>query len=332
MNGMNVSITKKWLSAVLVLMLALLAACGGGNAGKGGESGNVSPTPTATVEPTSEAQATAEPVYPLTVTDATGTQITFEQAPQSIVTLVPSETETIFAIGAGHLVVGVDEHSNYPEEAASIAKVGDMATNIEAVAALNPDLVLASSSMNGDAVAKLRELNLNVYATAPKTYDEVIAKIVEIGKIVNMPAEASEVADRMRQVKQQVEDTVKDAEKRKVYLEFSEGWTVGSGEFMDELLTIAGGINVAGGQSGWFEVNAEEIVQQNPQVIIYPDYGEEKSSIVAAIEKRPGWETIDAVKNGRLVKVTNDPLVRVGPRLADGLLEMAKAVHPELFE
>ncbi|MFD0587136.1 ABC transporter substrate-binding protein [Paenibacillus sp. GCM10027627] len=336
MKAMQLLKMKSIMSILLIMMMVTLAACGV-NTGKPEEGTNKEQTEqgSAAESAAPSAEPTEQPgqtVYPYKTTDATGTELTFEKAPQAIVTLVPSETETIYAIGAGAQVVGVDDWSNYPPEAASVKKIGDMTTNIEAVSALNPDLILASSSMNVDAITKLRELGLNVYATDPKTYDAVIAKVEEIGKIMNMQEGAGKVADHMRDVKEKVATAVKDAEKKKVYLEFSPGWTVGSGEFLDELLTIAGGQNIAAAQAGWYEVNAEEVVTQNPQLIIYPDFGEEKSSIVAAIEARPGWDTIDAVKNKQMVAVTNDPLVRVGPRLADGLLELAKAIHPELMK
>jgi iron complex transport system substrate-binding protein len=325
---------KSAMAVMLVLMLALIAACGG--------KAEVSPSPspssaveqTASAEPTEtpEAPAAAQTEYPLTITDETGTELTFEKAPAAVVTLVPSETETIFAIGGGSTVVGVDQWSNYPEEANSIAKIGDMKTNIEAVAALNPELIMANSSMNGDAITQLRELGYAVYATNPKTYDAVVAKVEELGKIMNLQEKAGEVAKHMTDVKQQVTDAVKGAEAKKVFLEFSPGYTVGSGEFLDELITLAGGANIASSVAGWHEVNAEEVITQNPEIIIYPDFGEEKSSILTAIESRPGWDAIDAVKNKNMHMVTNDPLVRVGPRLADGLLEVAKVIHPDLVK
>ncbi len=333
MNRLNM---KSAMAVMLVLMLALIAACGG--------KAEVSPSPspsseveqTASTEPTAtpetEAPAAAQTEYPLTVKDETGTELTFEKAPAAVVTLVPSETETIFAIGGGSTVVGVDQWSNYPEEANSIAKIGDMKTNIEAVAALNPELILANSSMNGDAITQLRELGYAVYATNPKTYDAVVAKVEELGKIMNLQEKAGEVAKHMTDVKQQVTDAVKGAEAKKVFLEFSPGYTVGSGEFLDELITLAGGANIASSVAGWHEVNAEEVITQNPEIIIYPDFGEEKSSILTAIESRPGWDAIDAVKNKNMHMVTNDPLVRVGPRLADGLLEVAKVIHPDLVK
>jgi iron complex transport system substrate-binding protein len=322
-----------WAVMLVVLMLAL-AACSGNN-GNGGDA-----TPTSSAQPQTEAtspSASEEPkseetAYPLTIVDDTGTELVFEKAPSAVVSIAPSETETIFAIGGGELVVGVDSNSNYPEEATKLSQVGDYVTNIEAVVALNPDLVIASSTMNADAVTKLRELDIPVYAKDPKTYEQVIAKVEELGTILNRSADAAAAAGNMRDTLELVTTAVKDADKKKVYLEMSPGWTVGSGEFLNEMITLAGGENIAASQPGWFEVNVEEVITQNPQYIIYPDMGEDTSLLVDGIMARPGWSEIDAVKNGNLIAVANDPLVRVGPRLADSLLELAKAIHPELVK
>lgn len=321
---------------VAAMLLAVLAACGGkaeNNGAAAGENAAAGNNVSAGSGNT-ENQADAAPVYPLTVTDATGTQLTFEKAPEKVVTLVPSETEIMFAIGAGDAVVGVDDNSNYPAEAASKAKVGGMEANIEAIVALQPDLVLASSSMNGPAVEKLRGLNLTVLATDPKTYDEVINKIGQIGAIMDKPDEALEVANHMKDVRQQVQDAVKDAAKPKVYLEFSPGWTVGKGEFLDEIITLAGGTNIAD-QASWYEIDPEKVIEQNPDVIVYASLNVkegEKNPILDAIEKRPGWEAIAAIQNQKLYEVEQDPLVRVGPRMAEGLLEVAKKLHPDLVK
>ncbi|MFD1954453.1 ABC transporter substrate-binding protein [Paenibacillus thailandensis] len=328
---------NSWLRALSLTALALLlalavAACGGqkNEGASGATPAATDSSPESSAAPSAESGAT---VYPLTVKDDTGAELTFERAPEKVVTLVPSETEIIFAIGAGDQVAGVDENSNYPAEAADKPKVGDMNTNIEAVAGLNPDLVLASASMNAEAVEKLRSLGIAVYASDPTTYDAVVEKIKVVGEIMNRQAQAAEVAKHMVQVKREVTEKVKSAEPVPTYLEFSEGWTVGKGEFLDELLTLAGGANVAGDQTGWFEVDAEAVVKANPAVIVYPDIaGVDPNPIAAAIASRPGWDVIDAVKNNRVIEVSQDPLVRVGPRLADGLLELAKAIHPDLFQ
>ncbi|PZD96232.1 ABC transporter substrate-binding protein [Paenibacillus sambharensis] len=328
------------LTAMLVLTLALLAACGSGDkTGNGsqtnteasqqsGSTGNAGAADEAPAEP--EAEPAGETTYPLTLTDSTGTEVVIAQEPERVVSLVPSETEILYAIGASEQVAGVDDNSNYPEEVADKPKVGGMDTNIEAVAGLNPDLVIANGSMNGSTVEALRKMGVTVFASEPKTIEETIAHIEQIGVIVNRQQEAQEVAEEMRTELQTVLEAVKGAPVKKVYLEFSPGWTVGKGKFLDEVVTLAGGENVAGDQEGWFAMDAEKILQANPDVIIYPDMGED-TTIIDAINSRPGWNEIAAVKNGEVHAVSNDPLVRVGPRLTDGLLEVAKAIHPDRF-
>lgn len=330
MKRNDYSMKKIMLGMLLTLLLVFMTACGATN----NDGNKTSPAPTnsseaATNSPTPSDTAT---VYPLTITDDTGTEMTFEKAPTKIVSIVPSETELVYAIGAGENVVGVDTNSNYPEEAAAVSKVGDMTTDIEAVIALNPDIVVASSSMNVDAITRLRELKITVFATDPTTYDAVVTKVETFGKLLDKQAEAAVVADRMRDVKKQVTEAVKDVEKKSVYLEFSPGWTVGSGTFLDELITLAGGENIASATPSWFEVNGEEVIKQNPQLIIYPILKEDPNPILVGIQSRPGWEVIDAMKNKQLYAVSDDQLSRVGPRLADGLLELAKVIHPDLIK
>jgi iron complex transport system substrate-binding protein len=353
MNDMtrNADIHHNWTKyaawfAALLLFAMLLASCGsndGSNSGSSGgdnagqqtadDGGSPANADAAGSEADSGEHAAAdagkETVYPLTVTDKTGTAITLERAPERVVMLGPSDTEIVFAIGAGSLAVGADEYSNYPPEAAELPRVGDMNTNIEAVASLNPDLVLGSASMNAAAVDALRQLGITVYASDPQTLEETIAHIEQVGVLLNHQAGAEAVAAEMRAAIQYVADKVKDAEPLSVYLEFSPGWTVGSGTFLDELVKLAGGVNISADQSGWFEVDSEAVIQRNPEVIIYPEI--EGVDILGEILSRPGWDQIEAVKNDRVHAVTNDPLVRVGPRLTDGLKEIAAAIHPDLF-
>lgn len=355
-------IGQRWLkhavrTAVLLLLMMLLAACGGGS-GEGGAgsqapdtAGSAANADTTESGPGEEADddggtnrsadesesaaddaaggPAAETVYPLTVTDETGTDITLEQAPERVVMLVPSDTEIVYAIGAGDLAVGADAYSTYPPEAADLPKVGDVNTNIEAVLALNPDLVLASASMNHAAIDSLRQLGVTVYAADPGTMEETIAHIEQIGVLLNRQEGARAVAGRMREAVREVTDKVADAEPVSVYLEFSPGWTVGSGTFLDELVTLAGGVNIANDREGWFEVDPEAVIARNPQVIIHPRI--EGVDFAGDMLSRPGWDRIDAVRNNRVVAVANEPLVRVGPRLTDGLLEIAAALHPERF-
>ncbi|EXX85072.1 ABC transporter substrate-binding protein [Paenibacillus darwinianus] len=327
--------------ALLAMLLTVLAACGAGS--DNAANGNAGQSANGPANEKNDGQAAnsgeeqqaddaeiAQTTYPLTLTDATGKEVTIEKSPAKIVSITPSETEILFAIGAGSVVAGVDDNSNYPAETAELPKVGGFKMNVESVAGLNPDLVIANASMNGQVVEELRALNIVVFASQPKTIDETIAHVEEVGVITNKQAEAKAVADKMRADKQAVVDVVKGAEPKSVYLEFSPGWTVGSGEFLDEIVTLAGGKNVAASQPGWFEIDPEAILKANPQVILYPEIDGD-TSIPDAINSRPGWDQIDAVKNKQVFTVPNDPLVRVGPRLTDGLRDVAKAIHPDLF-
>jgi len=325
---------KLLLSLLAVIMVVMLAACGAGGTTKPSETPPTS-APVNSTEPVStkapEQLDGEQSTYPFTIKDSSGFELTIEKAPAKVVTILSSETEILYAIGAGEQVVGVDEYSNYPAEATEKPKVGDVTTNIEAVLALEPDLVYASSTMNTAAVEQLRALNINVYATDPKSYDEVIEKIESIGKIMNKQKEAAEVTAHMQSVKDEVTSKVKDAAKKSVYFEVSEGWTVGGGEFIDQLITLVGGANIAAEQTGWFEVDNEQVIKQNPEVILFSSYGGETSSIIDGLAARPGWDAIDAVKNKAIFPINDDHVSRVGPRLADALLEMSAAVHPELF-
>ena len=325
---------KLLLSLLAIIMVVMLAACGGSGTNKPSATPSAS-APVISTEPAAsnapEQPAEAQTSYPFTIKDSSGFELTIEKAPAKVVSILSSETEILYAIGAGEQVVGVDEYSNYPAEAAEKPKVGDVTTNIEAVLALEPDLVFASSTMNTSAVEQLRALNINVYATDPKTYDEVVEKIEWIGKIMNKQKEAAAVAQHMQSVKTEVTSKVKDAAKKSVYFEVSEGWTVGGGEFIDQLITLVGGSNIAAEQTGWFEVNNEQVIKQNPEIILFSSYGGETSSIIDGLAARPGWDAIEAVKNKAIFPINDDHVSRVGPRLADALLEMSAAVHPELF-
>ena len=300
---------------------------------KGKESASPSSTVAAVKEtPKAVDKKGKQTTYPLTVKDASGTEITFDKAPERVTTISASETEVLFALGAGDKVFGVDKYSNYPLEAKSKAQVGDMNTNLEALIATKPDVVFAGFSTNRKVIDKLRELKIKVYAGEPKTIDQVIEKIETIGNIMNLQDNAQKVTDTMRAEKKKIVDLLANAPKKKVYLEFDPGWTVGDGEFLSELVALAGGTNVAGGKKGWYKIDPEAIIKANPEVILYtkPDPGQ--ISVLDEINKRTGWDKIDAMKNKQVFGLEMDPLVRVGPRITQGLLSVAKAVHPELVK
>jgi iron complex transport system substrate-binding protein len=270
--------------------------------------------------------------YPLKIKDSTGAVLVFDKAPLRVTTIAASETEAVFAIGAGDKVFGVDEYSNYPEAANTKPKVGDMNTNLEALLATKPDVVFANTGLQKKVIDKLRELKIKVYASNPTTIDQVIEKIENVGLIMNLQDNAKKVTNTMRAEKKMVVDALKNAPKKKVYLEFDPGYTVGDGEFLSDLITLAGGVNAVSGTKGWFAVDPEAIIKANPDVILYSDISYGTESNYDIIVKRAGWDKITAIKNKQVIALKTDPLVRVGPRITKGLIDMAKAIHPDLVK
>lgn len=275
--------------------------------------------------------------YPLTITDASGLEFTFEQAPERIVTIAPSLTEIVFAIGLDDRIVGVSDLDNYPEEALDKPRVGDVYGNAEALIAAEPDVVFAGLTVNGSILEGIRGLGLNVFTTEPTTIDEVIDSILQIGVITDAQEQAEEVAAKMRADKQQVIDTVaglSEDEKKKVYIEYSPLWTAGKGSFMDELITLAGGINIASDLEPWAQISSEAVIEANPDVIIYADTTDYETGkpLVDSIRNRAGWGQLNAIQNDAIIGIDEDILSRNGPRITDALLEVAAGIYPDLFE
>ncbi|MDN6731201.1 MAG: ABC transporter substrate-binding protein, partial [Atopostipes suicloacalis] len=149
--------------------------------------------------------------------------------------------------------------------------------------------------------------------------------------------EAEELVADMQADIDEVKEAVKDVpeeEKQKVYLEFTPGWTVGSGEFLDELIQVAGGINVASELDGWAEVNEEKIIEEDPDVILYAkdavDF-ETEEPLEDLIRERSGWENISAIENDRVIGIDENTVSRIGPRVTDALKKFAEAIYPELY-
>jgi iron complex transport system substrate-binding protein len=334
--------TYNWKRATIAVLALATAFSLAGCAKKDDISGKVVDpaklSPTASKAPTSSAAA-KKTHYPLKVKDATGKEFTFEKAPINIVSVSPAETETLFAIGLSNSIVGVSDSDDYPEEAKSKPKMGGIIKpNQEAMIAANADVIFTGVSMKKETVDKLREMKLNVFKVEPKTVDDILADIALFGQITDHQAEADKVINKMKEDRQKVTDAVKGLtadKKKKVYIEFSPGWTVGSGEFMDELISIAGGINVAGDVPGWQEISEEKIIQQNPAVILFAKGfvdDTSKKPLDEIIRGRSGWDKIEAVQKNQVIGIDQNLLSRPGPRLTDGLLEMAKGIYPELVK
>ncbi len=272
------------------------------------------------------ASATA---YPLAVTDDLGRKVTLASEPKRIVTMLPSHTETLFAIGAGDKLVGIDEYSNYPKaETDKIAKVGSgFEPNLEAIVALKPDLVLADESTSSKLVEKLEKAGVNVYGGTAQTYNEVFEKIAVIGKITNREAQAVKLISGMRAELNTIEASVRALPKVTAYFEVDPTpYAVGPNSFIGVLITKAGGLNIIPAKLGDFpKISPELVVNANPSVILGVNLED--------VLKRPGWASIAAVKTKRVLEFPseiNDAIVRPGPRLPVALRAIALALHPEM--
>jgi iron complex transport system substrate-binding protein len=333
-NTMNFKTWKGMASLLSAAMLALaLAGCGTTTTNEG----------TGTSQPAQEqsqgqAQTDLKTQYPLTVTDATGESFTFDKAPAKIVSVSPAETESLFALGLDEQIVGVSDYDDYPEAATAKPKMGGISKpNEESIIAAEADIVFTGISMSEDAVKKLRDLGITIFKTNPKSVDDVMTNIETFGKITDHQEKAQEIITQMKQDVADVTEAVKAVkpeEKKKVYVEFSPGWTVGKGEFMDELITLAGGTNIASDKEGWYEINEENVIASNPDVILYADdvIDENSKTLDQIIKARSGWDQITAVKNDAVIGLDANLLSRPGPRVTQGLKEVAKAIYPDLFK
>ena len=309
--------------AVLALTAGLAGGCGSNSAQQ--NSG-----------PQQAAKSTSQTAYPVTVKDATGTEVTLQSEPQRIVSLLPSDTEILFALGLGNKIVGVSKWADYPAEAKTKPIIGDMKVDAEKVVAQKPDLVIGGVSANGQDLEGLRKMGLAVYAIEPKTIAEVEQAIKEIGNLTNSTEKAKELIASMEKkvtdIKSKTKDLTDDKRPR-VYVEVSPApdiYTAGKGTFMDEMIELAGGKNIFSDVNGWKKVGAEQIVAKNPQIVI-STHGV-TADVLKDLQGRSGWQDIIAVKDKKVVAVDTNLVSRPGPRIVDGLELFAKAIHPELFQ
>lgn len=299
------------------------------------------PATASTVAPTSTSvPATAAPA-PMTITDVAGRKVTIGTTPQRIVSLAASNTEILFAIGAGSNVIAVDDFSDFPAQAKTLPKIGGTSDkyNFEQIVALKPDVIFAAGITAPDVLKKLDDLKLTfvVLGVERTTFESILTDIGLAGQITGHAGEAKQVTDSMQQRVDAVKAKVAAATtKPKVYWELdatdpTKPYTVGPGTFVNDIITLAGGVNVfANASSSYPQVSAEQVIAANPQLIILPDssYGISVDSVLA----RPGWQSIDAVKTKHVYPIDDSPVSRPGPRVVDGIEAAAKLIHPELFQ
>ena len=267
--------------------------------------------------------------YPLTVKDCRGKAITIPHEPKRIVSLTPSNTEILFALGLDSRIVGVSKYCDYPAAAKKKPIVGDRTTSFEKVISLKPDLVLAHGKLNDQAIVGLESHKIRVFAVDPKSIGQVVKDILLIGRITNREKTASHIAGRISSAKALVKRKVlkvKSRPKVLVAVQADPLWAAGPKTLVDETIGFAGGTNLAvDAKPGFNQFSAEAAVWRNPDIIIGTTKGDKQ------VFTKGLWKNTKAAKTGRVYEINPDILLP-GPRLADGILAIARWIQPNVFK
>jgi iron complex transport system substrate-binding protein len=299
-----------------------LAGCGG-----------AAPTAERPAEPTQRGEETAAE-YPLTVKDSLGREVKIEEEPERIVSMAPSVTETLFAVGAGDRVVGVTSADDYPPEAKRIAVAGDFnGPNVEKVLALKTDLlILAANDTTEEGAEKFeRQTGADVFVMEPKSVRETIEDVGVVAEVVGEEEGGRKVQREMRRELREVQEAVRGEERPTVFYEvyYPPLTTVGPGNFINDAIRLAGGRNVAADAKEPYPTYSEEVLfKKDPDYYLF---GGVSAKSVEDLRKRPGYGNLTALKEGHAEQVNEDLIVRTGPRVTEGVREIAEAIHPEDF-
>ncbi len=274
---------------------------------------------------------------PGTFTDDAGRQVTIDQPPQRIVSHVPSVTEIVYALGLEDRLVAVSDYCEYPPEAKEKPSIGSYFNpSIENIVAMEPDLVLTDG--HSETIVPLDELGINYLIIDPATIDEIYESIELIGRATGVQAAAEALTKEMRDSVAKITAKVEGAPPvRVIYLidatEINNPWTAGPGSFPDRLIAMAGGANVAErAGTAWAQLSIEEIIDGDPEVIILPTAHGTAFTPKEVFEENAAWRETTAVKEGNIFMIDGDLVDGTGPRIVQGLEELAKILHPELFD
>ena len=335
---------RSLLAAVLSALVSSAVACASPSvtsapaspsAGTTAASPTLAPPSAATgaASPSPAAPATAKPAFPVTLSDFQGRSVSLPAEPRRIVSVGPSNTEFLFALGAGPRVVATDDFSDEPAAARGLEHVGGVKVNLEKVVSLRPDLVVMLKLSDG-TVEKLAASGLAVLVVDPQGVSDVVRTATLLGAATGTAGDAlaQTIAKRLADVKARLAGVTT---KPRVYHEIDASdptklFTVGPGSYIHDLIELAGGTNVAASAaSAYPQLSAEEIVRSDPEVIVLgaSDYAPKPAQIAA----RAGWGAISAVRSGRIVTIEANLVERPGPRVGEAAEAYARLLHPEAF-
>jgi len=310
--------TVRLLAAIALSIVLLVALTGCGVAGDSAQQQPGEP-------------ANSGIVFPITLEDDAGREVVIESEPRRIVSLAPSNTEIVYALGLIDRLVGVTTFCDYPSEVAEIGRVGDfIQPNIEAITAASPDLILATTGVQADVIEQLEGTGAAVLAVDPKSLEDLFGSIRVVGQATAKPDVAEEVVAGMQAELEEISAAVADRERVRVFIEIAQNplFTAGSGTLINDLINAAGGENVVT-QAGYVGYSPEQLVTDDPTVYLAT---KGSMSDPADLERRPGFSGLSAVKNDRVYILEDNLVSRPGPRVIQGVRMIAENLHPAAFE
>jgi iron complex transport system substrate-binding protein len=277
-----------------------------------------------------------QPEGPVTriMKDDLGRTVSLPVPVKRVVSLAPNLTEIVFAVGGGDRLVGRTSYCDYPPEAKSVQVVGDTGTpNLERIIAVKPQVVLVSTSSQLEVFTQqLQNQNIAVFVTDPHDLEGIFRSIDQIGEMLGEKEQAAQLVQKLRDRTNAVEAAVQQKQPVKVFYQVSAEplYTIGREAFVTDLIRRAGGVSVTAEVPGaWPKYSAESALAAKPEAIILPtggSMGAANSAVTDALRQSP------AALGGRVYKINDDHLARPGPRIVDGLEEMARALHPDAFK
>ncbi len=278
---------------------------------------------------TATGQTPASGTFPVTVTDDAGRSVTVSARPERIVSLAPANTEIVAALGALDRLAGVTSYCDYPAEVAGIDTMGDFVQpNLEVIAAAEPDLVLVTTGVQTEVISQLEALGATVVAIDPQSFDGVLNAITIVGAAIGEPEAAAQLTESMEIQLDDIAERVEGAPVR-CFLEIAQDplFTVGSGTLLNDLIELAGGENVVT-EPGYVAYSVEQLVQTDPAVYLAT---KGSMSDPSDITGRPGYAALTSVAAARVFILDDNLVSRPGPRVVEGVRQIAEALHPDVF-
>lgn len=321
---------KKWGLFSFIFLLSILIVSGCGN----DENKNYDKENDTTTEENQSAEQ-----FPVTFVDDADREITIEEAPKSIVSIQASITENLFALGMGDKLVGVSDYCNYPQAAQDITKVGGQDFNVELILSLLPDIVFVTDyhhRSHANILKQLEEAGISVVVIgSASSFEDAYSHLEMIATATGTTEKADEIIADMKERHEAIKEKAASiTEKKRVLVEVAPApniYTTGKYTFMHEMLESIHAINVAEDHEAWVKLNEEELVQLNPDVIITTYSLQIREDPVPLVLNREGWAEVPAIKNKEVYDVPVDLVTRPGPRLIEGVEELAELIYPETF-